>query len=292
MPPIHDLIDTSSWCEWCHLFKIQYIQVACLNCLLLTGISHQIIDVPCCCGLRTRVRTELPNSLIDNCREYTHTTHTQLQVDGVTNLLTWLIHTSLFLLNVLLGQLYGLVLHRSLALSKCCTCYFLLISSCFKHAQHCKEANGWGSDMAACHTLSMLYSQLHGENLMILYISLVEWQILLRGRRITGRTLAARSTPQAVCNHTGDHSTSGPQKLAKQQPEWFKLDHALSMILDAPFQPPPILYFNQVYAAVLLTCTFAAKERFPGRQHACVRSWSSWTWKKASFTVKGEKLNE
>ena len=83
---------------------------------------------------------------------------------------------------------------------------------------------------------------------------------------ITGRTLAARSTPQAVCNDRADHSTSKPQKRAKQKPEWFKLDHVLSMILNAPFQPPPILYFKQVYAAVLLpvTCTFAANEDSQG----------------------------
>ena len=38
------------------------------------------------------------------------------------------------------------------------------------------------------------------------------------------------------------------------------------MILNAPFQPPPILYFKQVYAAVLLpvTCTFAANEDSQG----------------------------
>lgn len=40
------------------------------------------------------------------------------------------------------------------------------------------------------------------------------------------------------------------------------------MILNAPFQPPPILYFKQVYAAGLLpvpaTCTFAANEDSQG----------------------------
>lgn len=42
------------------------------------------------------------------------------------------------------------------------------------------EWNGWGSNMAAFHTLS-INSQLHGENLVILDISLAVWQILLRG---------------------------------------------------------------------------------------------------------------
>lgn len=99
------------------LDKIKCIQVACLNCLLLRGISHQIIDVPCCCGLHTRVsrvRTKLPNSLIDSCREYTHTAagwwgHESLDIINPPY--------CLFLLNVLLGQLCSLVLHGKLALS-------------------------------------------------------------------------------------------------------------------------------------------------------------------------------
>lgn len=55
---------------------------------------------------------------------------------------------------------------------------------------------------------------------------------------------------------------------------------------------------NLVFRTRVCSCSptrklyFCSKRRFPGRQHASVRSWSSWTWTNASFTVKGEELNE